>query len=470
MNPFVRSLSSVAAARVVMAIGGFFLFWLIATEAGTETLGGFALVLSLFLATQQLPLLGLHIPIARDIANGTRSPLEVFRGVLPISLFSAVVLMLVVVVVGRLAYPPALNNAFVLIALAIVPAAITGIAEAILIGQQRMEIIARVALTENLTRSIICIGLILAHAPLPWLFATLLVCRVGAGIFYLRLFPEARGRLSSVSPFLSQVPAFLGIAVLATVAARMDLLILGGLAGVVEAGVYAPAARLYEFGLLVPSIVATALFPSFSKAAPVRPQLVSLLMRVWRVVAWTTMLAVVPAALLAPTVVEMLFAPEAAATGLALSILCLALVLVTLDQTLTLALLAAGAQKWDLLSLCVGVLTGVTLLCLLTPSHGARGAAASVVAMMAVQLSFRLAIAIRVLEIRGLRRRLISEAMVPLTFSVIMMLASDRLISLGLPIVMAVLVGIGALGGLVAVGLSWKRALRQLKAGTAEAP
>ncbi len=59
---------SLTAMRVATAGFAFVLVWAIARLAGPGPLGEYAVVVGVLMFTQQLPLLGLHLALVRDIA------------------------------------------------------------------------------------------------------------------------------------------------------------------------------------------------------------------------------------------------------------------------------------------------------------------------------------------------------------------------------------------------------------------
>ena len=428
---FLRNLSLMVVMRLVSAAMAFTLFWYIARVWGAERLGAFALLFAISVFCQQLPLLGLHIPLIREVA--TDAPLAATRNstLALLALLVSLVVGILVVIMGMNLYPSDMHASFWLVGAAMLPTAWTAVAEAILTGQQRMHLIARVNLAESVLRVALSFAVIGAGMGLTALFAVFLACRACAagGYFYLGPWPAIRmrhARIRTLWQYVAELPVYGGIHFLAALLGKLDVFALSLMLGLAELGLYASALKIYEVALMAPSVLAMVLFPAFSRAATAAE---SDFQRLYRQTFFWGCVASLPCAVaiacLAGAIVSGLFGSSYLGAANVLQVLILAVVLVGMNQTLALLLLAKKAPELDLRALAAALVALFALLALLVPRFGYLGAAWAVAGSMLVQLIFHASMAARRFGATGLFVPLVRPVAGAAAMAAVMVLLRD---------------------------------------------
>jgi O-antigen/teichoic acid export membrane protein len=155
--------------------------------------------------------------------------------------------------------------------------------------------------------------------------------------------------------------------------ARIDQIVLGLLAGEATLGVYAASVNASEVLFYVPSAVGAALLPALALSAP--DALAATALRVFRAVALLTLGGVVPAALLGPLVIPLVFGAAYRASVVPFALLLPGALGFAANAVFSSALLASGAPGRSSLGPLVALSTGIALDLLLIPPLGASGAA-----------------------------------------------------------------------------------------------
>ena len=410
-------LGSAMGLRLAMAALNFALFWLLSHRLGTAELGGFSVLMNLFLMVQLLPLLGLSVPLIRRAATEREHLAPEMSNALAIALPVAGLIALVLLGVGHWQYPPQLGLPFVLLAACLLPGAWTLVAECTLLGLERMTDIARVQCVEVAARVLLSLAAVELGWGLTGVFAVLLAGRVAVALAYLRLpgLPRPRWALLSrelLRRNLGEVPTFLGIAVLAALSARLDVLVLSRTQGLAEVGVYAAAARLYDAALMLPTVAALTMMPTLARLLNEdESQFKRLLQAALRGSLAVGTVGALAVAALAPVLISGLYKPAMAPAAPVLAWLMFGAVLTTVDQVLSSTMLAAKAQRADMKALAGAVLVLAVGLVLLTHAWGPLGAAMAVVLGHLTRVMLRLRWATRALALAGLWREWFTQAL-----------------------------------------------------------
>ena len=389
--------ASMASFRVGLAAMTFGLFWILSHRLTTSQLGAFSLLMNAFFMVQTLPLLGMTMPLMRRIAahpeNAAAEISSSFFFALPVAAFIGAGLGLT----GRLWYAEeGLTWPFVLVGLSMLPSAYTTVAECVLVGREKMQGIAYVNLGEAVGRIIGAIIAIHWQLGLVGVFTAFVALRYAAAGAYL-CNPHLRPpRWQLVEPAMIQsyrreFPTFLSIAVVTAMCTRLDIVLLSKLLSLGEAGIYAAAARLSDAALMVPTMAAVVMFPTQARLFESDPAaFLRVLMRGvrWCLIAGFALALVVIE--LAPLIIHTVYAPKLWPAAPILQILILGAALMVIDQLLSTTMMAAHAQHADLRSMCVGLVTLVTLLVTFTHFRGLVGAAAAPPAALLVRVLYRL--------------------------------------------------------------------------------
>jgi len=402
------ALGSAMGARLGMAALNYGLFWELSHRLPPAELGGFSLLMNIFLLLQFLPLLGLSVPLIRrtatDRASSAVETSNAFAFALPVSALFA----LAVAASGWFGYAEPLHLPFLLVALSLLPTAWVIVAESVLVGSERVADMSRIQFFEALLRTTLAVLAVEWEWGLVGVFSVFLGVRLCTALAYYAHRHVPRPRLALVQRALqrrnlAEVPVFMGITVLVAVGTRLDVIVLSRLGELEAVGVYAAASRLYEAAQMVPTLTVLVLLPTLARLFTAEParfrELLALALRGCLGVGLALALAV---AACAEPVISLLYKPDMAGAVPVLRWLMFGAVLMTVDQLLSSTMVAAQAQAQDLRSLVWGV-AGLALgLLLLVPAFGPPGAAAAVTLALLLRVTVRLRWAADALQLHHL--------------------------------------------------------------------
>lgn len=402
---FVHSIVSAMGGRLATAALNYGLFWVLAQRMDAGHLGAFSLLMSVFLTLVQLPMLGLSVALVRRAAVSVGDlPAEVSNALAfaaPIS----VALMLAVGASGHLSRHEEFISAYWLVGVSLLPSAWILVAECTLLGRERVKDVTRVNFVESLLRTALSIAAVHLGHGLEGVFLAFLAGRCLSAVIYafhpMIPFP----RLGQWSAALQrrnwrEVPVFLGIAAVAALVSRLDVIMLSQLRGLRDVATYAAASRLYEAALMLPTVAALVVMPVLARQymdAPERiPGTLSLTLRTGLTVGLGL---AVPAAAFAAPVIGLLYRPDMAGAADVLHWLILAAAVMTIDVVLSSTMMAVRAQEDDLRALTIGLVVLAAALVALVPQFGPTGTAIAVTMGLATRVVVRLRWARRALQL-----------------------------------------------------------------------
>lgn len=397
----LRMLGSALGSRVATAALNYGLFWSLSRMVSTEMVGGFSLLMNVFLLVQLLPLLGLTVPLIRRVATAQQDLSSEVTNAFAFAAPVSVVIAMIVGVWGHLAYGNELAVAAWFVALSLLPTAWTIVAEAALLGRERMAEIARINFVESLLRTVMAVACAWLGYGLIGVFAVFLSLRLVAAALYA--FHPALP-LPSVSEWRwhlqlrnwREMPVFFGIALVAALVSRLDVITLSHLRSLHDVAVYAAASRLYDAAQMIPTMTALVVLPTLARQfVSSRDQFRDTLGLSVRVSLMIGLGLALVASALAQPLIHLLYRPELAEAAPVLRFLIFAAVIMMVDVILSSTMLAASAQKHDLHSLAFGLVALTISLALLAPGFGPVGAAAAVTIGLCTRVAARLHWAIR---------------------------------------------------------------------------
>jgi len=397
----VRAFGSAMGSRVATAALNYGLFWSLSRMLSTEMVGGFSLLMTIFLMVQQLPLLGLGVPLMRRAATAPRDLSSEMSNAFAFAAPVSVVLALAVGIWGHLAYGEELTLAFWLVAISLIPTAWTIVAEAALLGGERVGDVARINFIEALLRTALAIACVWLGYGLVGVFVVFAVLRLVAALLYA-LHPA----LALPSPALwewrlqrrnwREMPVFFGIALVAALVSRLDVITLSHLRGLHDVATYAAASRLYDAAQMIPTMTALVVLPTLARQfVSSRAQFRDTLALSVRISLTIGLGLALVASSLAQPVIDLLYRPELAEAAPVLRFLIFAAVIMMVDVILSSTMLAASAQKHDLRSLALGLVALGISLAVLVPRFGPVGAAGAVTVGLVARVAARLHWAVR---------------------------------------------------------------------------
>ncbi len=407
VRSMLGKLMSVTALRVGVAGLGFSLFWLLSHHLSAKDLGGFSLLMSVFLFLQMLPLLGLNVHVIREMAAHPDHQADEISVATVFATVVGAVMAVVIVACAWLVPGVSLPLPLTLLGLAMLPSAWILVAEASLVGREQLQVLTAVNLLENAWRVIGAALSLWQGWGLAGVFAFFLAGRVLAGAAYAwsgSLPSPTLARVTSerLARYVRLTPTYLFIGVVAAACSRIDVMLLSKLCGLEDVAVYAAAAKLYEASLMVSTMALMIVYPVLSRLFVTDAALFAATLA--RALRWILLGAplVMAGMALASPLVHVLYASALWGSVPVLQALLLASWLTAIDQLLSSTMLAAHAQKHDLRAMVIGLVTLASGLALLTPWLGPVGAAWAVVAGLALRLLWRLRWAQRELGVQGL--------------------------------------------------------------------
>lgn len=401
---------SATAMRLVSSLLSFLLIGYIARTWEVAQLGQFSTLFSLFLFLLQIPLLGLHVVLIREIAVEPDKTKSYTTTALILSLCVSVFLAAIVIAFGVNAYPEVMLPAMLWIAASTVFMAVTAVVEATLIAKEKMPVVVWGTVIENLFR--VGMGFLLVHLGygITPIMACFFIGRLLALVVYQYL-ANIRGYLEIsqfsgeiLRLFFSKIPTVFVILLLSVIVGRFDFILLSILGSMQEVGLYSPAFKIYEMGLMVPSMMTVVIYPTlarfFERDKPSFDQLYTNLVRLI-VVLGVPALGVL--AYFSSDIITLFFGEAYSETGFALQLLLAALLLITVDQILIATTYAAKRDDLELMVLAVTCAVYLVLLVILIPSMGYIGAAIATFSAAVTKLLVRYAVVAKKLVLPSIR-------------------------------------------------------------------
>lgn len=396
VSKIAKNFFSITAMRVLTSVFSFIFFSVLARKWGAEALGEFSTLFSVFMFLLQLPLLGLHIVLARNIASTPESVSDETINALVLSLGVAFVMIFLVGFSGQLFYSEKLHASFWLVGVATLFMAVTAVAEAVLIGQEKMDVIARANIGENIFRVFLGAVLVFSGFGLTPVIFVFSFGRLIAVLIYLtkgKIWELARqGTLSlhQITTYLKKCPTFFGILLLSVIVGRFDFIVLSLMGTMREVGLYSPAFKVYEIGLMVPSMLAVVLFPAFSRCFEhARDRFESLYLNVFRFALALGAPLVVILANSSELLINIIFGQQYTGGSPALELLSLAILFSALDQVFAAMTLAGHREDLELKALFYSCLLYLALLFILIPVFGFMGAAITTTVISFFKMTLR---------------------------------------------------------------------------------
>lgn len=403
--------------RVGTSVISFLFFSLLARKWGAVSLGEFSTLFTVFMFLWQMPLLGLHIVISRNIAASPETAWEQATNALVLSLAVSLVMIAIVGLFGQWLYPESLHASFWLIGVSTVFMGMTSVAEAVLIGQERMQIIAWANIGENIFRVLLGLLLVLMGYGLTAVVGAFVLARLVAVGVYLKAggLGQYVGKdywsRDVLREFVKKCPTFFGILFLSVMVGRVDFIVLSLMVPMREVGMYSPSFKIYEIGLMVPSMVTVVIFPAFSRCfKAARGRFDGLYLNVFGFAIAFGVPLVILLANSSSFLIGVIFGEQYVEGSLALQLLAVAILFVALDQILTAVTLAAHREDLEVRILVTACSIYLALLFALIPLYSYVGAAIATVVATFVKLVVRYIWIRKALDIPGAMDRVYRPA------------------------------------------------------------
>jgi|GEM_PF-2234595 len=414
----LRGSISLTLVRIASSGCAFLLFWFVARRSADD-LGAFRTIFVFFLVTEFLPLLGMNQFLIREVSLNTG---RVRRYLLHGGLFAVAVAAVIILVLAGISclggYSPVISCGLLVIAAAMPATALVLCCQSVLIGQGRAETMGLLQGAETLLRTAGGIAVLLAGG------AVIHVALIISAARWLMLWPcwkalapfmrpDEPWRLEAafVREFMRQTPLFTLILFLYLLIRYAAQIMLPRISGDSAAGLFAVAYQLLDIAVLLPTAFAITLMPLFARTA--RASLAAMAgscMHAVRAILFVTAPCCVLIFCAAAPLIDLLFGARYATSAPVLKTLIWVCALMAVDQVLSTALIAAGRQKIDLLTLAIGAAGMTATLAILIPCNAELGAAQGLLAGMLLVIAVRWVLSARVIPGLNLLRAAVPAA------------------------------------------------------------
>ncbi len=394
-----------AIAMILMRVASAalsFLFMIIAARAwGAERLGVYSTLYAWFVVLQQIPALGLHYRLIRDLIQDTNARVSLVTNSAVISIACGVILATGVILTGLGTTADDSMLAVTMMALALASSGLIVVGEANLFSHERLTGVARITIVETTFRTVGWIAAILMGGGVASLFVILLIGRLVAVVLYLGRHGMLRIALnhaviswSVIVDLLRSVPPLFLILLFSGLLVRMDMLLLAPLAGTVAVGVYAVGFRVVEGIQMIPQAFSLALYPRLSRGAVSvdeagSDELSPLVDRIFHSILVVGVPGQLVLGLLAMPLVVFLYGGAYSAAGKVLLILSPLPLLSAIDQVLGNLLLATHRSREDAAVLGASCLVYAMLLIVMIHAWKEAGAALATIISAVFQVSVK---------------------------------------------------------------------------------
>jgi O-antigen/teichoic acid export membrane protein len=265
--------------------------------------------------------------------------------------------------------------------LGLIPAGIAVIYEAVFVAKERAEFVTIGVAIECVFRIGISILLLFLGYGIVALSVVLVISRVILAITYfllLRGICDHRliGCRETIWQFGKRWRVFAAENWMATIYTNLDVIVLSTIVGEAAVGLYSAAWRYVRLGTVAAKSFTTAIFPTMAKMhAESNQSLASVFSQTFRIMVMTALPVIALVMVVPDRVVSLLFKEEYAQSAPILQILIWALLLEFLNPFLSHVLFSKGLQRYSMYVAAIGLMLNLTLMFLLVPQLGPRGAA-----------------------------------------------------------------------------------------------
>jgi O-antigen/teichoic acid export membrane protein len=379
----LKNASVLTVSNVLSPVASMVLVLTIGRLRGAAELGGYSLVMSVFVLLESLAALGLPVVVTREVAKRPKEATTQFAAGCAVGL-GIVLALLVLAVPGLLVWGGGtpVSVAMAILALAVLPSVITAFATAVLLALEHVTDFVSIDLVERSARAglgsvaVLCGSGIVAVA---WITLALRGLAALAYLWRLRRRGVAlttRVDRAVAGNLLREVPVLGMIPVVNTLYARADIFMLSLLVPLADVGLYGAALRVVDIARTFPSAFGRALYPKLSRLAGAPDDaLRDVLRRATRHLLLAMGAAVVMLGGLADGVIGLLYGSGFSSAAPCLRILAWGLLPYAIACTVSNVLFASGWQVADLRVNLICLAVAPLLQLALVPALGIQGAA-----------------------------------------------------------------------------------------------
>jgi O-antigen/teichoic acid export membrane protein len=383
----LRNTLARTATEIINRLGAAMFWVFVARALGVSVLGVLAFGLSLFSFFHTASTLGLGAVVIRDVARD-RTKAGLYFGQ---TLIAGVVLSLIAAALMSglgLLLTDAVDGKIVTLILAatLIPGSLFYWSKSLLSALEQMPYIALARLGENFFKVAVGIIVLVWNGDVLTMAAVIFFSKVVSAVLafvFARSFVKPVWRLdkSLLRYFMRMTPAFSTTAITNSLFWAAPVVILSTFAGTYQAGLFGAAYKLVDVAISCALAYGQAMFPVVSRTlSQKRDTVVSLLSGSIKYSVMLTLAIAVGMTLLAPQLLLLVYGDAGLAATPVLRALVWMIVPFSMVPVLAFSLVSHSWQKLDVLANAAAALTVIALGLLLTPLHGALGAALSVLA------------------------------------------------------------------------------------------
>jgi len=389
-----KNTAALLATRIINQVAGFLLVVYASRRLGVADFGRYSFVVAFYLVFEMISIFGLTNFLPREIGRRREEAGKYF---LHAAILVGLVAVALVAVMNGVAAVYGLDRevylAAVVVSFALVPAALGAAAEGTFIGVEKAEFITLFTFIKRfLVTALSIYALWLGHGILALLVVRAVVEFVAAAItvpFCLWQTKASGVRFDwafARALFKGALP-FAGLAVLASVYWRLDVLMLQRLKGPTEVGIYSASYRLMFLLTLIPESFMNAVYPNLARLwREDRGQFARVAERALRYLAAIALPAAAGAYILSRPVVMLVYEVDFARSVAVFSLIIFAVIPIFINNVFYRTLFAAEQQIKSMFILVVNIVVFVAAGFLLIPRWGAAGAAGALLVSLAAAL------------------------------------------------------------------------------------
>jgi O-antigen/teichoic acid export membrane protein len=268
-----KNTSLLAGARVIERASGLLLALFISRELGAAGLGIYATATAYFSLIAIAGASGTTNLLIREIAKDrARTNAYVVHASVLASAVSLVAIGVAWEVIPHLGYSHELETALRLIVLAIVPATLNTIQEAVFVAHQRVEFETATTLFASATTVGVSVYLLASGHGVGSLIGTFVAVEYAVTLVYFVLINRYIVRLrlvlrrSFALRLVREIRAFAAMSLLAGVFARPEVIVLSLIGTEAQVGFYSAALKIVDLWLFIPETYGTNVFPVLSRS------------------------------------------------------------------------------------------------------------------------------------------------------------------------------------------------------------
>ncbi len=355
-----------------------------------DEVGRFAIVMGIYALFNTIVSLGLVTYLINEISRRRATSLDgkdslhKFISSAAIFLLISGVLSAVVMSVTGFAVSGSWEVRFstLLLSPALIPTGLVILLEATAISFGRARLVAKATTVENVLRTVVPLGLIVAGFDMPAICASFAVVRFIALSVYLvtafRHLPMFQFSRFEFRRILGICPTFAGTTIFASINWQASLLLLGYLSSESETAKYGAASRFLVPASILMASYASVIQPNVARyAEQIKAQLGSYLARTARIPLFVATLAALSSPFFSRQILTVMFGPGYETAASTLDILALSMIPFCLVMVSASGLVATGSQRVDLFANILGAIVCIVTGVILIPGYGAVGAAAA---------------------------------------------------------------------------------------------